>query len=317
MKLNVSYDLLYHNWYVGEFYRYFFEKLQSLSNIEVNFKPMHELAAFHNVARDYHNGFPSIFSPYNLIISNVENGKTFVHSWNDYAPAMLQPKSGIENLDVVKFACVSRLDEEFMTNYSGTIKVQPSVYLLENWNDHDLIVKNRSNQKTNPKLYFNGLCYGVRERYRHVLSKSNFFDFKKKDSPDYLDKSRYFEQLSNYKYGLNLDGAAKICYRDLEYFGMQTLLFREKLDVLTFNPLFTNEHYIELFDDEVKSIINNDEKIDYVIQLLENRINEEISNTEKVSYILNNSFNWFEQNCLPENQANIILSFFEDFTIFE
>jgi hypothetical protein len=317
MNLIISYNNLYHNWCVGEFYTEFHKKLKSLNNINVDYINLSELSSHYNIPSDYSNGFPSVFNPYNLIITNKDNGKTFIHSWHDYAPATLVGGSGIELLNVVKFACVSRLDESVIKNNKTNINIQPSFYLLENWNEYDLIEKNKNLEKNSDKVFFNGLCYGVRSSYKKVLDKSIFFDFKRKDSPDYKSKEDYYQQMSSYKYGLSLDGAAKICYRDIEYFGMGLLSLREKLDVLTYDPIIPDIHYIELIDDDIKSKISNPLHESYIIDKLENNLLEIFSDKEKIKFIINNSRNWYEKNCLPENQINIMFSFFENFTIFE
>jgi hypothetical protein len=161
------------------------------------------------------------------------------------------------------------------------------------------------------------LCYGVRGLYKNILDKSNFFDFKRKDGPDYKTKEDYYSQMSSYKYGLSLDGAAKICYRDIEYFGMGILSLREKLDVMTCEPIIPDINYIELIDDDIKSKISNQDYEKYIIDKLENNLSEIFSDKEKINYIINNSRKWYEKNCLPENQINLMLSFFENFTIFE
>jgi len=317
MDLTISYTNLYHNWYVGEFYTAFHEKLKNLEGINLEYTNIRDLASYYNTQSDYSNGFPSIFSPYNLIITNRINGKTFVHSWHDYAPAMLCNGSGIELFDVVKFACVSRLEESFIQNNNTNIFIQPSIYLLENWNEHVLIENHRHSEKTIDKIFFNGLCYGVREQYMKLLNTSKSFDFKRKDGPDYKNKEDYYLQMSSYKYGLSLDGAAKICYRDIEYFGMGILSFRERLNILTYDPILPDVNYIELIDDDIKSKIYDPNQTEYIINKLENSLFEIFSDKERINYILNNSRSWYEKNCLPESQMKIMFSFLEDLTIFE
>jgi hypothetical protein len=316
MNLTISYNNLYHNWYVGEFYTAFHEKIKNLEGINVEYINSRDLSTYHNIPSDYCNGFPSIFNPYNLIITNKDNGKTFVHSWHDYAPATLVNGSGIELLDVVKFACVSRLDKSIIENNKTNITIQPSIYLLENWNEHNLIETHRHNKKTSDKIFFNGLCYGVREQYKKLLTASDFFDFKRKDGPDYKNKEDYYLQMSSYKHGLSLDGAAKICYRDIEYFGMGITLFREELDVLTSEPIIPNEHYFVIIDDEIKKLIYENEKLNYVLEKIEHNV-QNILNNYDIERVVNNARGWFERNALPQNQLNIFIDFMEDFKIFE
>jgi hypothetical protein len=317
MNLTISYNNLYHNWYVGEFYVEFHKKLKSLNNINLDYINLNELSSKYNIRSDYSNGFPSVFNPYNLIIFNNDNGKTFIHSWHDYAPAILMNGSGIELLNVVKFACVSRLDDNIIKNNKTNIFIQPSFYLLENWNEHSFIEKYKNIEKNSEKIFFNGLCYGVRDLYKKVLDKSPFFDIKRKDGPDYKTKEDYYQQMGMYKYGLSLDGAAKICYRDVEYFGMGILSFREKLNIRTYEPIVPDINYINIIDDDIKSKINNPLEENYIINKIENNIHDVLSDKEKIKYIINNSRGWYERNCLPDNQINILFSFLENFTIFE
>jgi hypothetical protein len=316
LKLEIYYNLLYTNWYVGEFYKKFAEHLEKDERIDVEIKNIFELGGQYGYKNDYNNGLPSIFSAYNLIIRNKENGKTFIHSWHDYAPAMMSEGSGIELFNVVKFACVSRLDKKELEIHSKKYNVQPSIYLLENWDEHNFMELNRLNDKVNNQVYFNGLCYGIRDTYRNLLKNSPNFHFKNKQGNEYQTKENYYKELSQYKYGLNLDGAAKICYRDLEYFGMGVLLLREFLDIEMYEPLLPNVHYINFFTDDIKQKIDDKNNWDDLVKDIEVKI-DDIRNNVDVNQIINNAREWFERNCLPENQIKIFDSFLEDFQIFK
>jgi hypothetical protein len=316
MKLIASYNLLYTDWYVGEFYSKFLEHLKNTYNVEIEYVHLNELAKKYNVPTDYSNGLPSFFSPFNFLLINESNNKTFVHSWHDYAPAILDRGTGIENFDVVKFSCVSRLDQGIIDNYKGTAKIQPSIYLLENLSDFGFVENYKNSEKIYNKVYFNALCHGIRERYIDVLSNSERFTVKKKDKGGWLSKENYYKEMSQYKFGMNLDGVAKICYRDLECFGMGVLLIREFLNVLTYEPLEVDKHYVQLIDEDIKSKIMDGSQTNYIIQKLENGIDEIVS-SGKYEYIINESKGWYERNCQPENQIKIMTSFLEDFEIFK
>jgi hypothetical protein len=316
MKLIASYQHLYTDWYVGEFYIKFVEYLKTIEGIEVEYKNLTELANKFETRSDYSNGLPSFFSPYNFLLYNEDNGKTFVHSWHDYAPAILVNGSGIENFDVVKFSCVSRLDQGIIDNYQGNAKIQPSIYIMESSSDFDFVEKYKGTEKIYDKVYFNALCHGIRERYIDVLSQSDRFNVKKKDKGGWLPKEKYYEEMSQHKFGMNLDGVAKICYRDLESFGLNVLLIREYLDVLTYEPLEVDKHYVKLIDDDIKSKINDDSQTSYVIEKLEHGIHE-IVTSGQYEHIINEARGWYERNCLPENQIKIMTSFLEDFEIFK
>ena len=253
------------------------------------------------------------------IITNKKTNKTFIHSLSDYAPIMMNDNTGILNFDVAGFACTSNLSKDLYEKYGKKYKIFPSFYILENYSDINLIELNRNKQiqKIN-SCYFNGLCYGIRETYRNILSQSEFFDFRKKDTAEfYKSKELYYNELSSYKNGFNLDGAAKICYRDLEYFGMGTLLFREKLDVLTYEPIIDGQHYVTIIDDDIKSKIHDPSNYDYIINKLENNIKEITENEKLVTDIVGEARGYFERNVLPENQVEILFSFLKDFEIFK
>ncbi len=316
MKLTVSYHHLYSDWYVGEFYIMFFNFLKTIKGLDVEYVHMSELAKKYNCNSDYNNGFPSVFSPYNLIIQNKETGKTFIHSWHDYAPAILMNGSGIEHFDVVKFSCVSRLEQSMIDEQKGKIIVQPSTYLLESLSDYKYVETNKNNIKIHDKVYMNALCHGVREQYIDALSNSNYFELKKKDKGGWLSKELYYKEFSTYKYALNLDGVAKICYRDLESFGLGSLLFREHLDVLTYEPIEINKHYINLIDNDIKSKIGDPSNLDYIIEKVESKIVETVESGLS-EHIINESFGWYERNCLPENQIKLIYSFLDELELFK
>ncbi len=316
MNLIAAYNPLYTDWYAGEFYKKFVESLNDNKGINIEIRHLNDLSDKYNVRNDYSNGLPSIFSPFNFLLFNESNGKTFVHSWHDYAPAILSEGSGIENFDVVKFSCVSRLDQSIIDNYKGSAVIQPSVYMLENMSDYNLIEKNKTNEKIFDKVYFNALCHGLREKFVDVLKVSEKFNVKKKDKGDWMTKESYYEEMSKHKFGMNLDGVAKICYRDLESFGLGLLLIREYLDVMTYEPLEVNKHYVELLDNDIKSKIYDSSQSNYIIQKLESSINE-IVTSGQYDYIINEAKGWYDRNCRPENQIKIISSFLDDFEIFK
>jgi hypothetical protein len=188
MKLICSYSDPWPNWYVGKFYNFFFNYLQE-KNYDVTFVPLEEFAQRYNLPTNYNNNLPSILNFYNLIIQNPSNGKTFIHSWNDHAPAMLETGSGVENFNLTLFSCVSRLSKETFNVLKEKYSIQPSFYLLENWNDVDLIEKYKNTDKKYKKAFFNGGHYSARHEILNILKQNNFFNIKAKhEAADYLLK---------------------------------------------------------------------------------------------------------------------------------
>ena len=105
MNLIAYYNHNYHNWYVGELYSMVLKKISEVDGINLEIKSLNELSSYMNISTDYHNGLPSILSSFNLIIQNKDTKKTFIHSFQDYAPAMLDSNSGIGNFEAWFLLC--------------------------------------------------------------------------------------------------------------------------------------------------------------------------------------------------------------------
>lgn len=315
MEYLISYNHLSWNWYVGEFYVKFHELLKS-KKINVEYQHIHDLARSHGCNPGYtSSNTPSIFNDYNLILTNKKTGKSFIHSWHDYAPAMLCKNGDISKLNVAMFACCSRLTQDIIDN-NNQIKIQPSFYILENYDEHTFIEKFKNKEKTINLAYFNGLHYGFRSNVAKFLSNSNKFLIKKKDV-DWLPKEKYYEELSNYRMGFNMDGAAMICYRDIECFGLGILLLREKIRNIFYEPLVEDKHYVNLFSGVDMSKILYDESCHgELIKIIDEKVNEALK-PEKFNFIINNARSWYEKYCLPENQLNLMYSFLNDLTLLD
>jgi len=312
-KLIISYDLGYENWYVSNFYKYFHEKVSQTKNI--NFEYIHLRDFSKKFGKEMNRDSP-LFNWYNLIIYNENNGKMFVHSWYDYATEILDYCVS-NNINLVKLSCVSNLTDSIIEKYKGYTEVCPSVYCLENWTDTDLILKSIDKDKKNiEKVYFNGSAHGIRENIINEVSNHEFFNLKVKNNPKhFLQKKNYYKELNNYKFGLSLNGAANICYRDMELFGLGVLNIRQPLKSKTYNPIVKDVHYKEFITDEFVQTILTKGDINTSIVNLEKDI-KDFYKTKEYDYMINESLEWFNDNCLPKNQYNIILSFLNKFDIF-
>lgn len=316
MIIEISFNRYQHNWYVGELYHKFYEYLiDKYGNDSIKFTSMDELAERFGCSTNTHS--LSIFSIYNLIVTNKKTNKTFIHSLSDYAPVMMDDNTGILNFDISAFSCSSNLDENTFQKYSSKYKILPSFYILENLTDFDLIEQNKKSFGGINKAYFNGLCYNEREIYKKILDPNEYFIFKNKSSPsDFLNKTDYFNEISKYNFGLSLNGAAKICYRDVEYFGLGVLCLREPLNVMTKDPIINNVHYITLLDDDIRSKLRFESEYKYINEKITSIINNIINNNDYYD-IINNSRKWYENNCLPINQIKILESFLKDCEIID
>jgi hypothetical protein len=306
----ISYEQGYYNWYVSEFYKYFHKKLEDKLNTHLEYEPISIFAKRFNYELDNHSD--SLFNWFNLIIYNKDTEKFFVHSWYDYANATVE--WCVRNqLNIVKFSAVSNIDQTLIDKYSF---VQPSVYCLENWSDHDKIKEIKiTNQDKIKKIYFAGLDHGIRQNILNRLKNYDIFNIFTK-SQKVKPKEEYYNELSKHLYGLSLNGAANICYRDIEIFGLGVLNLRDSLYSKTFNPLESNVHYINFIDNQfIQNILQNydiDEQIKEKTQLL-----EDILTSQKYQEIIENAYTWYATNCLPDSQFNIISSFLSDLTILD
>lgn len=311
-KYIISFSVGYNNWYVSNFYKYFHQELISKYGDIFEYIPIEQFGKEKKLFVS--NQHTSIFNWYNLIIYNKKSEKYFVHSWNDYAPEMF--KHGIKNgLNIVKFSCVSNLNDKLLKQYPD--QLQPSVYQLENWNDLKFIQNTSIPTEKQNKAYFNGLPHGLRENYFKALENNTFFHiFNKTVQEERRTKQDYYADLSKYKYCLSFKGQADICYRDLEIFGLKSLNLRDKFECNTYNPLIEGEHYISFFTPEIERKILHKEDINKDVNL---RI-EEILDTLTLSQyerIIENSFLWFNENCVPYKQFCIIESFLKELTLLD
>ena len=83
-----------------------------------------------------------------------------------------------------------------------------------------------------------------------------------------------------------------------------------------YEPLIPNVHYIEFFDDDIKNKITNKENWSELTETINLKFSN-LTHNINLDDIKNNAREWFERNCLPDNQLKIFYSFMEDFKIFE
>lgn len=305
MSIIIAYERYQHNWYVGELHHAFATHMSSKYN-DIQLMSMSDMASKHNEAMDTRsNALASIFNIYNLIVYNTETNCSFLHCLADYAPVMLEHKSAIEKLNIKAFAFCPHYTQEVIDRYKNlNIQLIPSFYILENWNDHAFISQYANEVKTN-KCYFNGLCYGHRELYVNHLQHNPFFVMKnKRNISDYKPKEDYYKELSQYKYGLSINGVAQICYRDIEYFGMGVLCIREPMTLMTKDNLREDFHYKTILDSYVTSNIYYQEKQKELANYIIDKINS-ISKEEEL-FILHNARTWYQNNALPHKQVEFL-----------
>ena len=93
------------------------------------------------------------------------------------------------------------------------------------------------------------------------------------------------------------------------------LNIRQPLKSKTYNPIIKDVHYKEFITDEFVQDILNRGDISKSIINLEKDV-KDFYQSKEYDYMINESLEWFNNNCLPEKQYNIILSFLNKFDIF-
>jgi hypothetical protein len=311
-KYIISYDFGYSDWYVSEFYKYFHLRLiQDNPNLTFEYLPLTELSKKFNV--EYNSNI--LFNWFNLILYNPKTEKFFIHSWNDNAPMILE-QCAEYGINLRSFSCVTNLkNDDIIEKWKDEVKINPSVYCLSNWSDHLSIRKASEKVDRKDKAFFNGLLHSHRRYVKEIFEEIPFFEIKSREQNNKIGYE-YFDEVSDYKFGLSLNGAAHICYRDIELFGLRVLNLRETLHSKTYNPIIKNVHYLDFIDDSFYiEILNQTENAHILLQQKMEQLHEFLS-TGNYTYMINEANTWFTQNILPENQYKIISSFLEDFTIF-
>jgi hypothetical protein len=220
---------------------------------------------------------------------------------------------------VVLFSGVSNINQNFISSRSN---VQPSVYCLEYWSDHERLNLFENTAKQNLKAYFAGLPHGVRVHIMETLAQNIFFEIHDKTKL-YIQKNDYYKKIADSYFGLSFNGAANICYRDLELFKLKTLNLRQPLNCLTYEPIVENVHYYNFLDESLTQKIisyhafNQITKED-ICNLVQDKVTEvtDFFYTKHYTEMIEESYRWFQRNCTPQAQFNIIFSFLKEFSIF-
>lgn len=230
------------------------------------------------------NGNPS--GPYaaqTMVIKNKDNGKYFVISYWDRPDEITWDDNGWDNKNCVEIITSSG----FITHP----KFQPFTYLPYNLS-YDTLSLNALNmsEKTKNDLVFRGYLYG--ERYK--LSQVGLLDINdQKITPD----TNYFQDLTNNKICLSLNGAGQICNRDMEILGARSVLLRQELTSKFYNEIIPNYHYITY---EHNSDAETQSKI-----ILE-KFTEISKDKRLLKRVAENGYKWYKKNATVESNVQIL-----------
>lgn len=272
MQLEIKYEKPSHNWCVlhvfDEFYKYIKDKAD------------HEYINSASFKNRFAGG---INSAQVMILKNKQNGKYILVSYWDNCKDLVLDSNGWDRKKCVDIITSSGIDE--------SIKTTPFTYLPYS-KEFEIFSKNAKSidQKENNRLFFKGFLYGE----RMMLKDTNLIDISNEKTTPH---SCYFEELTNNKICLSLNGAGEICNRDIEILSAKSVLFRPKLKTKFHNELTENVHYVP-FD------CHSDPKKQCEIIL--NKFQEIKDNLPLLKEISENGYNWYLKNATIESNVEIL-----------
>jgi hypothetical protein len=156
----------------------------------------------------------------------------------------------------------------------------------------DKVYSSKMSEKTNNDLFFRGYLYGE----RLDLSSLKILNI---TGEKVFPTEKYFEELTNNRINLSLNGAAEICNRDIEILGSRSVLFRPYLKQKFHNELIPDYHYIG-FE------FNPDARLQTEIIL--DKFNSIKDNIDLLTNISENGYEWFKSNGTVDSNVDILCS---------
>jgi hypothetical protein len=232
----------------------------------------------------FHNGNPSgIYSPHIMTIINLDTKKYLIVSYWDRAIELTWECCGWEPQNMVELISSSGTKPEM--NFTPYTYLPYSIIF-------DNLSKNskKMEEKERNELEFRGFLYNER------LSLSKIGDIKINDKK-LFPVEKYFEELTNNKICLSLNGAAEICHRDIEIFSAMSALLRPKLNLQFHNELIPDYHYISFEMDNNPIVLN---------KIILDRYNEVKDDIEFLRYISENGYQWYLENGTIDSNVRIL-----------
>lgn len=208
-----------------------------------------------------------------LTIKNKNNGKYLLVSYWDRSEDFFLEQNGWDVDNCVEVITSSGVKPEH--------KVTPFSYLpyTKQFDKLSLNAKQMSDKHEN-KLFFRGYLYGE----RLSLKETGLIEITDKKIFPYQS---YFEELTNNKVCLSLNGAGEICNRDLEILSARSVLLRPKLFGKFHNDFRDGYHYIS-FEESSNPKIQS--------QIIIDKFNEISNDDELLSTVSENGYKWFQEN---------------------
>jgi hypothetical protein len=275
MRLEFRFENPHTDWATLHVFKKYYENFTlEHPNIEVSY-----------VNSSHHfDGNPSgIYSAHLMTITNLDNKKYIIITYWDKPIEMTWDGNGWDSKNMVELIASSGTIPEM-----GFIPFSYLPYSIS----FDMLSKDskKIEDKPNNELIFRGYLYGDRLN----LSKTGVIKVvDDKISPF----SKYFEDLTNNKICLSLNGAGEICNRDIEILSARSVLLRPKLKCEFHNNLIPNYHYIP-FE------LNDNPKVQSEIIL--NKYDEIKDNLELLKFISENGYQWYLENGTINSNVEIL-----------
>jgi hypothetical protein len=279
-RLQFNFEYPHNDWAVLHVFKAYYDFfVESNPEIECTYK---------NSSASFNGNSSGPNSAQIMVIRNLDTGKYIIISywdnpieltWNgngwdhENCIDIIATSGAMPNMNFIKFSYISYL-KIFETLSLGAKEIS---------------------QKTKNELSFRGFLYGD----RLALSETGKIDItNKKLHPDDV----YFNNLTDNKICLSLNGAAEICNRDMEILSARSVLFRPKLNVKFHNDLIADYHYVSFETNSDPNI-----QADIILE----KFNQIKDNDEFLSAIANNGYKWYQQNATIDSNVNIIKDIFE------
>jgi hypothetical protein len=275
MRLEFRFENPHTDWAVLHVFKKYYEQF-------INENP-NIICSYVNSSKFYDGNPSGIYSAQLMTITNLDTKKYLIISYWDRPIEMTWDGNGWDTKNRVELISSSGAKPEM--NFT------PYSYLPYSIVFEDLSLKSKKmDEKEKNELEFRGFLYNER------LSLSKIGDINISDKKIFPFET-YFDDLTNNKICLSLNGAGEICNRDIEILSARSALLRPELKLQFHNKLIPNYHYISFEMDNDPIILN---------KIILDRYYEVKDDVEFLKYISENGYQWYLENGTIDSNVKIL-----------